>query len=175
VLAHAVAAGHLRDANAGKAATAAFDALMVKASSPALPPGSSSANARDEIYAWSAFAQGDAERAIQLLRSTADLQSKVGKGEVELPAREMLAEILLLEGRAAEALKEYEVSLASDSNRFNALLGAARAAQKLGRTAVATKHYQQLAANSAHASGTARELIAQGANQRASQGVDVNR
>ena len=166
LLARAVAAGHLRDANAGKAATAAFDALMVKASSPALPPGSSSANARDEIYAWSAFAQGDAERAIQLLRSTADLQSKVGKGEVELPAREMLAEILLLEGRAAEALQEYELSLASNPNRFNALLGAARSAQKLGRTAVATKYYQQLAANSAQASGTAREIIAQGTSAR---------
>ena len=159
LLARAVAAGHLRDANAGKAAVAAFDALMVKASSPPLPPGSSSANARDEIYAWSAFAQGDAERAIQLLRSTADLQAKVGKGEVELPAREMLAEILLLEGRAADALKEYELSLASDPNRFNALLGAARAAEKLGRTAVATKYYQQLATNLPHASGAARDVI----------------
>jgi hypothetical protein len=49
LLAHAVAAGHMKDANAGKAAVAAFDALMVRASSPALPPGSSSANVRDEI------------------------------------------------------------------------------------------------------------------------------
>ena len=166
VLARAIAAGHLRDAGAGKAAIAAFDALLVKASSPALPPGSSAANARDEIYAWSAFAQGDVERAIQLLRATADLQSKVGKGEVELPAREMLAEILLLDGRAAEALKEYELSLASDPNRFNALLGAAQAAGKSGREAIATKYYKQLAANSPHASGAAREVVAQGVGAR---------
>jgi tetratricopeptide (TPR) repeat protein len=159
LVARAVAAGHLRDANAGRAAIAAFDALMVKASSPTLPPGSSAANVRDEIYAWSAFAQGDVERAIQLLRATADLQSKVGKGEVELPAREMLAEILLLDGRAAGALKEYELSLGSDPNRFNALLGAARAADELGRKAVAAKYYKQLAANSPQASGAARELI----------------
>jgi hypothetical protein len=68
----------------------------------------------------------------------------VGKGEVELPAREMLAEILLLEGRAADALEEYQASLASDPNRFNGLLGTARAAEKLGRTAVAKTYYAQL-------------------------------
>lgn len=147
LLAHAVAAGHQRDANAGKAAVSRFDELMVKASSPTLPPGSSSANVRDEIYAWAAYVQGDTERAIQLLRSTADIQSKVGKGEVELPAREMLAEILLLDGRAPDALQEYEQSLRSDPNRFNALLGAARAAEKLGRTDVVTKYYKQLAAS----------------------------
>jgi tetratricopeptide (TPR) repeat protein len=159
LVARAVAAGHKRDADAGRAAVSAFDALIVKASSPRLPPGSSAANARDEIYAWAAFAQGDVERAIQLLRATADLQSKVGKGEVELPAREMLAEILLLDGRAADALQEYELSLRSDPNRFNALLGAARAAQKLGRTEVVTKYYKQLAANAPHASGAARDVL----------------
>ncbi len=68
----------------------------------------------------------------------------MGKGEVELPAREMLAEILLQEGRAAEALEEYQASLASDPNRFNGLLGGARAAEKLGRASVATKYYAQL-------------------------------
>jgi Tfp pilus assembly protein PilF len=101
------------------------------------------------------------ERAIQLLRSTADLQSKVGKGEVELPAREMLAQVLLLDGRAVDALKEYELSLASDPNRFNALLGAAHAAGKLGRKTLATKYYKQLTASSPHASGVARELVDQ--------------
>ena len=166
VLARAIAAGHRRDAGAGRAATAAFDALLVKASSPALPPGSSAANARDEIYAWSGVRARRCRRAIQLLRATADLQSKVGKGEVELPAREMLAEILLLDGRAADALKEYERSLASDPNRFNALLGAAQAAGKSGRQAIATKYYEQLAINSPQASGAAREVVSRGVSAR---------
>ena len=146
LLAHAVAAGHLRDANAAKAAASGFDEALARAPAPTpvLPPGSSSANLRDEIYAWAAFAQGDTERAISLLRSTADLQAKAGKGEVELPAREMLAEVLLLGGRAEEALKEYGASLESDPNRFNALLGAAHAAEKLGRTSVAAEYYAQL-------------------------------
>jgi tetratricopeptide (TPR) repeat protein len=138
LLAHAVAAGHRRDANAAKAAVSRFDELLAKlpTPNPPLPPGSSAANLRDEIYAWAGFAQGDAARATALLRSTAYLQSRVGKGEVELPAREMLAEILLLEGRAAEALEEYQASLASDPNPFKCHLGAARAAEELGRTAV---------------------------------------
>lgn len=160
VLAHAVAAGHLHDANAGKAAASAFDALMAKASQPSIPPGSSGANLRDEIHAWAALAQGDADGAIGRLRAVADLQMKVGKGEVELPAREMLAEILLMNGRAADAFTEYEVSLANDPNRFNALLGAAHAAETLGHAAVAAKYYRQLSASSPHATGMARELIA---------------
>jgi tetratricopeptide (TPR) repeat protein len=145
LLAHAVAAGHRHDVNAAKAAVSRFDELLTKAvGSRPLPPGTSAANLRDEIYAWAAFAQGDSARAIALLRSTAYLQSKVGKGEVELPAREMLADTLLLAGRSAEALEEYETSLASDPNRFNGLLGAARAARKLGRTAVAARYYARL-------------------------------
>jgi len=104
-------------------------------------------------------AASDYRPAFQLLRETADLQTKVGKGEVELPAREMLAEILLLEGRSAEALQEYELSLRSDPNRFNALLGAAHAAEKLGRAEIATKYYRQLRANAPHASGAAQDLL----------------
>jgi tetratricopeptide (TPR) repeat protein len=144
LLAHSIAAGHLRDPDAGKAAVSRFDEVLAKATSTSLPAGSSGANLRDEIYAWAAFAQGDAERAIALLRTASDNQAKVGKGEVELPAREMLAEMLLLDGKAVDALKEYEASLASDPNRFNALLGAAHAAQTLGRTPVAEKYYARL-------------------------------
>ena len=48
-----------------------------------------------------------------------------GKGEVEMPAREMLADILLELGRPADALAEYERSMTIDPNRFNALFGAA--------------------------------------------------
>ena len=89
----------------------------------------------------------------------ADGQAKVGKGEVELPAREMLAEMLFISGKPGEALAEYERSLRSDPNRFNALLGAAKAAEKLGLADVAAKYYSQLAANSPHANGAARALL----------------
>jgi uncharacterized membrane-anchored protein len=123
------------------------------------PAGSSSANLRDEIQAWDAFAHRDAQHAIDLLRPVADRQAKAGKGEVELPAREMLAEMLLLEGKAADALAEYEQSLRSDPNRFNGLLGAAKAAEAAGRRDVAASYDQQLAANAKHASGAARAVL----------------
>ncbi len=135
LLAHAMAAGHQHDARAGKAAATAFDGLMEKASHPTIPPGTSSANLRDEIHAWASFAQGDLEGATRVLREVADLQGRVGKGEVELPAREMLADMLLMQGRAADALAEYRRSLESDPNRFNALLGAAHARELIGQPA----------------------------------------
>ena len=114
----------------------------------------------DEIHAWAAFSQGDVNSAIAWLRPVADRQAKSGKGEVELPAREMLAEMQLLSDRPAEALQEYQASLHSDPNRFNGLLGAARAAEKLGKTDVAVGYYRTLLKNCAHANGAAMRVLA---------------
>jgi hypothetical protein len=50
-----------------------------------------------------------------------------------LPAREMLADILLAGDRPADALAEYQRCLRTDPHRLNSLLGAERAAQMLGR------------------------------------------
>jgi tetratricopeptide (TPR) repeat protein len=159
LLARAMAAGHLRDARIGVTVAKAFDDLLVKAKVPPLAPASSSSHLHDEIFAWTSFAQGDSRKALTLLRPVAERQSKVGKGEVELPAREMLADMLLLDHRPAEALEEYQLSLRTDPNRFNGLIGAARAAEQAGRGALATKFYRTLAANCPSASGTAREML----------------
>ena len=153
LLAHVVAAGHLPDRDGGKAAALSLDALLAK--SPALPPESSFATVADEIHAWADFSQGELGRAITLLRPVAERQAKIGKEEVELPAREMLAEMLLLSGRYDEALQEYQASLVSDPNRFNALLGAGRAAEQLGQRGLAARYYRTLVANCAGANGKA--------------------
>src|SRR5437868_14373060 len=84
---------------------------------------------RDEARAWLAFAEGKNDEALGLLRPIAERQDQVGKGEVELPAREMLADMLLEMNSSEDALAEYEKSLKSDPNRFNGLYGAARAAE----------------------------------------------
>jgi len=55
--------------------------------------GGPRASVPDEIRAWALFAQGDLQGAIKLLRPVAGRKGKIGKGEVELPAREMLAEM----------------------------------------------------------------------------------
>jgi hypothetical protein len=153
LLAHAIAAGHLRNPHAGLEAAQAIDALAAK--DPPAPADSGPDTVHDEIHAWANFAQGNLESAIALLRPISERQAKVGKEEVELPAREMLAEMFLLDGKKSEALHEYQASLLSDPNRFNALLGAAHAAERLGQRQLAAGYYRTLLANCAGANGNA--------------------
>jgi hypothetical protein len=153
LLAHAVAAGHLQDRTLASEAVQAIDALTAK--NPSQPGHPGEKVLHDEIHAWADFAKGDTSGAEALLRPIADRQDKIGKGEVELPAREMLAEMFLLRGNARAAEGEYEVSLKHDPNRFNALLGAGRAAQQLGQHAKAVQYYRALVANCPGATGPA--------------------
>ncbi len=62
------------------------------------------------------------------------------------PAREMLAELLLLEHHPKESLAEYESVLKAAPNRFDALFGAARAAEAAGDASAATSYFQKLMA-----------------------------
>ena len=104
-------------------------------------------NNHDEAQAWLAFAQGKNDEAVRLLRAVADKQDKVGKGETETPAREMLADMLLEMNRPQDALVEYEVALKTDPNRFNGLYGAAQAAEKAQQKEKAAGYYAQLIKN----------------------------
>jgi len=157
LLANAVAAGHLHDAVGGKAAAHSIESLTE--SIPYLRAGSARASLPDEIRAWAQFSTGDLQGAIRLLRPIADRQAKIGKGEVELPAREMLAEMLLLHGKFAEALNEYRVSLGTDPNRFNALLGAGQAAERLGERRLAGRYYRAVLGNCSCATGEAVQAL----------------
>jgi tetratricopeptide (TPR) repeat protein len=104
-------------------------------------------NEHKETRAWAAYAEGKSEDAIRMIREVADTQDKVGKGETESPAREMLADMLLEMNRPKEALAEYEVALKTDPNRFNELNGAAQAAEKLDQKEKAGQYYAQLVKN----------------------------
>ena len=157
LLAHAIAAGYLHDGRAGNEATRAYDALLSK--EPIVRPGGGLATLRDEIHAWADFSQGNHDVARKLLRAIAERQRKIGKGEVELPAGEMLADMLLLDGKPKEALQAYHASLQSDPNRFNALLGAGRAAELSGQPAVAARYYHTLLVNCAGADGAALGVL----------------
>ena len=64
------------------------------------------------MLAWIAFAEDKPADALKHMREAADLQDKVGQGEVDIPAREMLADILLELGRPQDALAEYKKALA---------------------------------------------------------------
>jgi tetratricopeptide (TPR) repeat protein len=133
--ARAEAHGRLHQAAEAKADLAKFDALVeeVKHGDQAyMAEGSSVTMERDEIAGWAAFAAKHDEEAIKLMRAAADLQDKVGQGEVDIPAREMLADMLLDLHRPKEALAEYEVALKLSPNRFNGLYNAGQAAEMAG-------------------------------------------
>jgi hypothetical protein len=93
-----------------------------------------------------AFAEGDAAKATQLLASTADQQDQVGKGEVEIPAREMLADMLFELHRPQDALMQYALSLKTNPNRFNSLEGAAHAAELAHQPETAKQYHRALQA-----------------------------
>ncbi|MBV8865906.1 MAG: hypothetical protein JO210_10975 [Acidobacteriaceae bacterium] len=144
----AIAAGHLHNVASARVAVQNYDSALdaVKKSAYAYVADGMTTT-RDEAHAWLAFAEGDSTECTRLLRKVADEQDKIGKGEVELPAREMLADMLLEFHRPTEALAEYKRSLQTDPNRFNALYGAARAAEDAGKPESARLYYKQLLAN----------------------------
>lgn len=157
LLARAVAAGHLRDRALAKATLQETEVFMKRQmmGRPVPRSGTAEAGFLNEIHAWTDFANRDLTGALRLLRPIADRQDKIGKGELDLPVREMLAEMLLIDGNAKEALKAYQASLAHDPNRFNGLLGAGRAAERLGDRDVAAGYYRTLLANCTGATGSA--------------------
>jgi tetratricopeptide (TPR) repeat protein len=147
LLAHADAAAHLHDTKSANDTLAQLESLG--------KPRATESAAAIEIRAWADFTRDDLKDAIALLQPLADRQASIGKGEVEIPAREMLAEMLLLSGQARKALDQYQQSLVSDPNRFNTLLGAIQAAQQSGQNRLAEKYHRALLANRRHANGAA--------------------
>jgi len=144
----AVAAGHLRDAAAAEDALKHYDQMVdLTRKSRKAYIADSMKQGRKEIEAWADFAAGKDSEAVGKLREVAEEQDKTGKGETDLPAREMLADMLFSAGKAQDALYEYENSLRTDPNRFNGLAGAAAAAAKLEQKEKAASYYAQLLKN----------------------------
>ena len=146
----AVAAGHLHDAMAAQDALKHYDQLLeATRQGPRSYVVDGLKNEHQLVRAWAAYAAGNSDDALRLLRAVADDQDQVGKGETELPAREMLADMLLDLQRPQEALAEYEISLRTDPNRFNGLYGAAQAATQVQQKEKADAYYAQLLKNCA--------------------------
>jgi tetratricopeptide (TPR) repeat protein len=145
--ARAIAHGHLHQPEAASADLAAREALLEqvrKGHHAYYAQGISTKIVSNEMQAWVAFAAGDNTEAVRQMRDAADLQDKVGQGEVDIPAREMLGDVLLESGQAKAALAEYRQALALSPNRFNGLYGAGKAAEAIGDTALAREYYATL-------------------------------
>jgi len=109
-----------------------------------------------------AHVQGDDTKAVELVRAAADLDATMDKHPATpspvLPARELLADLMLELNQPAAALTEYQAVLRTDPNRFRSVLGTARAAKQSGDAAAAHDAYQKLVALSKPAASERPEL-----------------
>jgi hypothetical protein len=112
--------------------------------------------------AWLARAQGKNDEAKRLARQAADLEDAIGKHPVSpgavVPARELLADMLVDLKEPAAALVEYESSLRRYPGRLYALAGAARAADLAGMGDVAKKYYADVLSAAKAGDGARREI-----------------
>jgi hypothetical protein len=125
---------------------------------------------RETATAWITLAEGKREDALAQMRFAAEHEDKTDKNNVTpgviLPARELLGEMLLELNQPAAAMVEFEATLHTAPNRFNALAGAARAAKLSGNSEKARDYYGKLLSMCDHANGDrpalqdARSLLA---------------
>ncbi|MGH7303976.1 MAG: hypothetical protein ACRELZ_11830, partial [Candidatus Rokuibacteriota bacterium] len=102
------------------------------------------------VSAWVADAETKRAEALKLMRAAADNEDAsvkhVAMENRLYPMRELLGELLLHQGQAAAALREFEAALKENPNRYRGLYGAARAAELSGDRAKAVGYYEKLVA-----------------------------
>jgi tetratricopeptide (TPR) repeat protein len=98
--------------------------------------------------AWLQHVEGNQLSALRSMRAAADLEDGMEKHPVTpgpvLPARELLGELFMELDEPARALPEFEKVLQSSPNRFNAIYGAARAAELSSNRKKAEERYSEL-------------------------------
>jgi hypothetical protein len=97
-----------------------------------------------EASAWVLHAEGKDGEATAMLRKAADHEDAVGEEQTSMPAREMLADMLLEMKHPDQALAEYKQDLKFNPKRFNGLYGAAQAAETAGQASQAAEYYAVL-------------------------------
>ena len=158
--AHGFGAAHLGEIEAATTASARLDALAT-----ATRDSGEDLFARNirvlhqELDAWLTYARGDRDAAARQMHAAAQLEATTPKPPVTpaptLPANELLGDLLLDMGRAAPALAAYKEALRQYPNRFNSVLGAARAAVALGDRPTAQSFYAALLQLGEHGTRTA--------------------
>jgi hypothetical protein len=103
---------------------------------------------RLSVAAWMARAAGKDEEGLKLMREAARLEASTEKHPVTpgaiIPARELLAEMLVDLGKGDEALVEAEHNLRDAPNRLNGLWVASLAAEKAGKSEAAQSYKARL-------------------------------
>jgi hypothetical protein len=111
-----------------------------------------------EAKAWLAHTEGNHGEALRLLRTIADKEEGEAEASQGIPAHEMLGDMLLESKHPAEALAEYETTLKTNPGRFDALYGAAQAAEQAGKDDKANDYYAKLVKNCEGATSERAEL-----------------
>ena len=100
------------------------------------------------LQAWIAYARGDTDRALQVMRDARELEATTVKNPITpsevLPAAELLGDMLLELERWEEAEAAYAAALERSPNRLNSLYGAGLAAERSGDTEDARRYYRKL-------------------------------
>lgn len=93
---------------------------------------------RQTVAAWIDYAQGEKSKALAKLTQASLLEESVDKNPVTpgavLPIRELLADMLMLDGQYSAALKAYQASLKINPYRLNSLAGANAAKKQLDKS-----------------------------------------
>ncbi|HEX4312002.1 MAG TPA: hypothetical protein VHZ25_18370 [Acidobacteriaceae bacterium] len=161
--ARSVADGHLHHGAEAQHDLARFDALVAeirKGPNAFVADSTSTKIWRSEIAAWSGYAADHPDDALRQMRAAADLQDKVGQAEVDIPAREMLGDMLLELHQPQQALAEYRVALQLSPNRFNGLYHAGMAAQDAGDKAAAADYFAALLKSTGNGEHSSRPELA---------------
>ncbi len=98
-----------------------------------------------EAESWLNYAEGKPGEAVKIMRQAAEREESEHLDSLTMPAREMLADLLVELKEPPEALTEYQASLKLSPNRFDSLYGAAKAAESAGRREEARAYFARLA------------------------------
>jgi tetratricopeptide (TPR) repeat protein len=142
--ARAIGSAHLRKPEDVRKDLAAIESLHQKLVAEKSEFADGVEDDRKEAQAWLAFAEGKDDDAVESMRPIADKEDSLGEEPEGIPAREMIADMLLEAKRPQQALAEYQTDLKLNPNRFDGLYGAARAAEAAGKQNDATEYYALL-------------------------------
>jgi len=169
----AIAAAHLGDVAAARQNLAKFVEISAEERGKSRHHGNKTPDKsveQMEVEAWVALAERKSDQALKTLRSAAEREDADGLDSLAMPAREMLADMLLELKRPSEALTEYKAALKNSPNRFDSLYGAGHAAQLAGDAAAANAYYAKLMEISAQSADRAELSQAKSYLNRASTG-----
>jgi tetratricopeptide (TPR) repeat protein len=147
--ARGLGAARLGDIPKARDAAKALDEIRLKLAQAGEPYWSLQVEIQEiNVLAWTSFAEKDTDYALTRMRAAVAKEDGTEKSAVTpgplAPARELLGEMLLQLNRPADALKEFEATLAREPNRFRALYGAAHAAKLAGNEAAARRYSGEL-------------------------------